>query len=266
MNDLIMIKWGGSLITEKDKPFTPRIDIIRSLARQIKEIRERNPAMKIILGHGSGSFGHAVAAKFQTRNGVNNPEEWVGFSQVWHAARKLNVIVMDIIHEFDIPGITIAPSSFISADNGNGYEFFKFPFEKALSSHLIPVVHGDVIFDYKLGGTILSTEDIFLFLSEFYQPEKILLAGIEEYIWTDFPERKNPIKVINPSIFNEVKTKIGASNNVDVTGGMIEKVRLMVDLVIKYPKTKVSIFSGKRSDCLIEELFSAPTGTIIEME
>ncbi len=266
MNDLIMIKWGGSLITEKDKPFTPRFEIIQSLAKQIKKITEIKPDLQIIIGHGSGSFGHTIASKYQTRKGVNTRAEWVGFSHVWHAARSLNVIVTQALHEQGVPSVTFAPSSFISSTNGKGTEFFQFPIDKALSSGIIPVVHGDVIFDHLLGGTILSTEDIFSYLANYYSPKKILLAGIENYVWADFPENKHPIKSITTRNFNEIKNQIGESISVDVTGGMIAKVKLMMEIVKKSPRMKISIFSGLSSDCLIQEVLDKPTGTIIEME
>lgn len=266
MNDLIMIKWGGSLITDKNKPFTPRLEIIQSLAKQIKKIQETKPDLKIILGHGSGSFGHAVASKYKTRNGVKTEEDWIGFSQVWHAARSLNVIVIQALQDQGLPAVTFSPSSFISASNGKGFDFFPFPFERALSSNILPVIHGDVIFDHLIGGTILSTEDIFLFLTDFFQPQKILLAGIEDFVWADFPSKKVPIKSITTKNFDNIKNLIGKSSSVDVTGGMIEKVKLMMGLIKNYPNIKISIFSGLSSDCLIQEVLGEPTGTLIEME
>lgn len=265
-NELIMIKWGGSLITEKDKAFTPRLEIIQSLAKQIKDITEIKPELKIIIGHGSGSFGHAVASKYQTRTGVKSRADWAGFAKVWHAARSLNVIVSQSLHDQGIPSVTFSPMSFISSTDGIGNEFYQFPFDAALSSGIIPVVHGDVVFDHILGGTILSTEDIFSLLADFYHPQKILLAGIEDYIWADFPENKLPIKSISPRNFEEIKNLIGASASVDVTGGMITKVKLMLDLVKRSPTTKISVFSGLTSDCLIKEVLGSPTGTIIGME
>ncbi len=43
------------------------------------------------------------------------------------------------------------------------------PITKALRSGLIPVVYGDVVFDQDLGGTILSTEELFFII---WQPPK----------------------------------------------------------------------------------------------
>lgn len=266
MENLIMIKWGGSLITNKNKPLTPNIGIIKSLVKQIKEIREIKPELKIILGHGSGSFGHSIAAKYQTRDGIKNNVDWIGFSQVWYAVRALNIIVTRALNDLGIPSITFPPSVFIKASGGIGVDYFRFPFDTILSTNILPVVHGDVVFDEDLGGTILSTEDIFLFLAEFYQPEKIYLAGIEKCIWEDFPKNKKPIKKISPKNFLKLQDKIGGSSNVDVTGGMFAKVKLMVDLVTKFPNLKVNIFSGTSPEGLKQEILGQSTGTVIEME
>ena len=261
-----MIKWGGSLITDKDKPFTPRIDIIQSLARQIKTIRDINPNLRIILGHGSGSFGHAVANQYQTRSGVKTQADWHGFTQVWQAARQLDVIVMKALIEEGISSITFPPSAFMSSSSGRGVDYFNYPFESALAANIIPVVHGDVVFDAVMGGTILSTEDIFIFLADHFVPDKILLAGIEPNIWEDFPERSIPIKSITLKNFEAIRSKIGESTSIDVTGGMIEKVRLMIDVVKKFPNTRISIFSGLEPNSLIHETLGESIGTIIELE
>jgi isopentenyl phosphate kinase len=39
-----------------------------------------------------------------------------------------------------------------------------------------------------LGGTILSTEDLFTYLAGLLHPEQILLAGNEPGVWADFPK------------------------------------------------------------------------------
>ncbi|MFI5416812.1 MAG: gamma-glutamyl kinase, partial [Nitrososphaerales archaeon] len=50
---MILIKLGGSIITNKEKPLSPRISTIDKISKQLKKIHE-----PIILVHGGGSFGH----------------------------------------------------------------------------------------------------------------------------------------------------------------------------------------------------------------
>ena len=64
------LKLGGSLITDKDTAHTPRIDVIDRIAGEIKKYLVEHPQDSLLLGHGSGSFGHVPAAKYGTREGV----------------------------------------------------------------------------------------------------------------------------------------------------------------------------------------------------
>ncbi|MBI4154352.1 hypothetical protein HY501_03370, partial [Candidatus Woesearchaeota archaeon] len=80
---------GGSVITDKSKPYTARRDIIRNLAKEIKEALDEKK-FPLIVGHGSGSFGHTSAAKYSTHNGAINKKSWEGFSKVQNDAARLN--------------------------------------------------------------------------------------------------------------------------------------------------------------------------------
>ena len=68
-HEIIFLKLGGSLITDKDKPYTPRLDKLADLALEIKTVLDSTPELVLILGHGSGSFGHTAAKKYGTRDG-----------------------------------------------------------------------------------------------------------------------------------------------------------------------------------------------------
>ena len=68
--EIILLKLGGSLITDKDKPYTPRLDKLADLSQEIKTVLDSTPDLLLILGHGSGSFGHTAAKKYGTRDGL----------------------------------------------------------------------------------------------------------------------------------------------------------------------------------------------------
>jgi len=55
---IVLIKLGGSLITNKQKPFTPKISVIDDLSRQIKEALDEDKSLQLIIGNGGGSFPH----------------------------------------------------------------------------------------------------------------------------------------------------------------------------------------------------------------
>jgi isopentenyl phosphate kinase len=103
--EIIFLKLGGSLITDKDKPYTPRLDKLTDLAREIKTVLDSTPDLLLILGHGSGSFGHTVAKKYGTRDGVKTAEQWQGFAEVRFQAAELNRYVIESLIKAGIPAI-----------------------------------------------------------------------------------------------------------------------------------------------------------------
>lgn len=260
---LLFLKLGGSLITQKSRPHTPHPQTIRRLAREIKTALLNNPEIRLVIGHGSGSFGHVPASKYKTIEGVHSAEEWHGFLEVWREARELNQIVMKIFAQEGLPVLAFAPSACISCSDRKILSWDVDPIKNAIENHLIPVIYGDVVFDQILGGTILSTEDLFIHLTRILKPERILLTGEEKGVWKNFPQTSDLVKRITPGNFHQYSSAARKSANLDVTGGMAQKVGLMVDLVSRNPDLVIEIFSGKVIGNLQNHLLGGGSGTII---
>jgi isopentenyl phosphate kinase len=136
--------------------------------------------------------------------------------------------------------------------------------EYALEKGIVPVVHGDVIFDRAKGGTILSTEELFEHLAREMHPGRILLAGLEEGVWADFPARRHKVQKVRRESFNEISQSTGKATGADVTGGMESKVRQMLELAEAVPGLSIQIFSGESPGNLQKTLLGEILGTIIE--
>jgi isopentenyl phosphate kinase len=260
---LMFLKLGGSLITDKTRPYTPRPDKLAALADEIASVRTENPDLRILLGHGSGSFGHAAASQYDTRQGVANLQAWHGFTEVWYQASALNRLVVDALHLAGLPAITFSPVASVTAHNGKLVIWDHNPIQAALSNNLLPVIHGDVVFDEIRGGTILSTEDLFAHLARDLQPQRILLAGLEAGVWADFPERENLIAEITPETYPRQAACLGTASGADVTGGMQSKVSGMLDLVEGLPGLEILIFSGEEPGNIRNALLGQDPGTLL---
>lgn len=263
MSSLQFLKLGGSLITDKTSPRTPRPEIIARLANEIADAKIANPDLKLVLGHGSGSFGHVPAKKYDTRQGVYSIEEWRGFSEVWYEASALNRIVMDTLHAAGLASVAFPVSGAVTTSKGQMTNWNVAPLRAALEAGLLPVVYGDVVFDEIQGGKILSTEDIFSFLVGKFLPERILLAGLDDGVWGDYPDCTELISEINSNNWSEIAPILGASSATDVTGGMASKVELMLQLVQALPGLKAFIFSGLIPGNVLAALSKEAKGTRI---
>jgi len=257
----VLLKLGGSLITDKTRPYTPRLETLDDLALQIAAALQENADLHLILGHGSGSFGHQAASQFGTRGGVSGPNAWRGFAEVWYQASALNRLVMEALRNAGLPAVTLAPVSAVTARDGQVATWDLEPLKAALANGLLPVIHGDVVFDKARGGTILSTEDLFAHLSRQLRPERILLAGLETGVWEDFPARRRLIKEITPQIFSQKTPGLGRSTGADVTGGMQAKITEMLALVEQVPGLEVLVFSGEESGNVRRALQGENPGT-----
>jgi len=148
-SNLFFLKLGGSLITDKTRPLTPRIETIQRLATEIVQALRDNQTMQLLIGHGSGSFGHAVAERYKTQT---------------------NQIIYQHLSEAGLPIMAFPPSSGVIAAGKQIQSWDISALETALSHGVIPLVQGDVVFDTELGGTILSTETLFRHLAGFLHP------------------------------------------------------------------------------------------------
>lgn len=277
MKELVFLKLGGSLITDKTQPYTPKVDVIEDVGLQILTALQADPGLRLVLGHGSGSFGHVAASEYHTRDGFfprpsplmhrerDKTEEnyWKGFSEVWYQASSLNQFVMKALHKMKVPAIALPPSANVIASDGKVSIWETTAISMALAAGLVPVIYGDVTFDEIRGGTILSTEDLFSHLARALKPQRILLAGLEAAVWEDFPDRTHKVETITPHTFSEISEGVGKAAGADVTGGMESKVTQMLDLVQQNRELKIQIFSGAEPGNIQRALTGETLGTWI---
>ncbi len=261
--ELVFLKLGGSVITDKDQPNTPDLPRIQQFAAEIAQARKENTSLSILLGHGSGSFGHHAASQYQTREGVTAAVDWQGFAIVGERAKALNQELMRSFTDAGLPVVSFSPFSMVRSNRRQIMSWDISSFEVCLKLNLIPVIYGDVILDRSLGGTILSTEELFAYLAAKLHPSRVLLAGLEEGVWKDFPARESILKLITPGLEKDYDSTIHSSASKDVTGGMRSKVDAMLKLVEKVPELEIQIFSGVNPGSIYQVLQGSHIGTVI---
>jgi isopentenyl phosphate kinase len=240
------------------------MEVLERLAKEIAAACAQDPAIHLVVGNGAGSFGHIPAKRYGTRLGVHTPEDWRGFAEVWHEAATLNRLVTDALHAAGLPAIAFPPSASVTARDGQVLAWDVSPIRNALHAGLLPVIHGDVIFDTVRGGTILSTEDLFEHLVLQLRPVRVLLAGIEEGVWADYPACTQLIPEITPERLPEVAAALGGSSATDVTGGMASKVQQSLMLIKEMPSLEILIFSGEKPGQVKSAILGARVGTLLK--
>jgi isopentenyl phosphate kinase len=251
---LIFVKFGGSLITDKRVEGSFREDVVLRLGREIHAAMTENPNVQILLGHGSGSFGHFAAREYGTMEGVHTPEQWRGFARVATAAAELNHLTAKALRAADLPVWCIQPSASALSRDGVIVNLAVEPIREALLKGIIPLVYGDVSLDEVRGGTIISTETIFFFLARHLPVSQILLLGEVEGV---YDQDGQVIREIRPDNLHAIEEALGGSAGTDVTGGMETKVRDMVTLTRLVPGLTIRIMNGGEPDALRRAILGA---------
>lgn len=226
MMELALIKLGGSLITDKDRPYTAKPEIIQQLAREVSAIALQNPHLKLIIGNGAGSFGHQSAKKYNTINGISTDVDKFGFCLVHQDAIDLNRLIAKAFLQAGLPVISLPPVTMGVTENKKPIKFNYSIIENTLAAGLIPLVFGDVVVDKIIGGTILSTDTLLAELAKyFYIKEnlRVQLINVGNYPGV-YDKDGQVISEITPANYSHIKDFLGESKSIDVTGGMLRKV------------------------------------------
>jgi isopentenyl phosphate kinase len=214
-----LVKLGGSLITDKSRPLTPRAE---TLARLAEEIVTANRFGSLIVGHGSGSFGHVAAAAHSIQRGVHSAEQVDGVAETQVHAHRLHRLVAETLWKAGARPFSIAPSSCVVATAGDAGSLEIEPFVRALDLELTPVTFGDVVMDRRWGGSICSTEHVFELLVASMASAGV---GVERVLWlgtTDglYDKSGETVPRVDERNRSESLAVAGDSADADVTGGM----------------------------------------------
>lgn len=230
---MIILKIGGSILTNKDSK-TSEVDAasLKRIASEIKNSLD-NSAKELIIVHGAGSFGHPPAKKHKIGEEFDKsqyPEKRLGFCEIQNEVKKLNMFICEAFIKQGIPAIAIPASGFITATNKRITEGNLALFKQYLSKGFVPVIYGDVVLDTDLEFCVISGDQIIQYLAGNLKPEKVILGTDVDGVYN-----KNP-KTHDDAVFFEKFTSLKdldtfeGTTNVDVTGGMVGKIKELLFL------------------------------------
>lgn len=117
---MIILKIGGSILTNKDAPESEiDSDSLKRFASEIKKSLD-NSSKELIIVHGAGSFGHPPAKKYKIGQDFDKseyPQKRIGFCEIQNAVKKLNMLICEEFISQGVPVVAIPASSFITASS-----------------------------------------------------------------------------------------------------------------------------------------------------
>jgi len=254
-NEIVLLKLGGSLLTDKDKPYSIREDVVKSAIQQIIDANKQ-----LILIHGGGSFGHPLAKEYSISSGINSsiPNQILGLTKTHQSMNNFNSYLIDLFLKKEYPALSIQASSIFIKD------FLKIStqsidiIETALDLNILPILYGDIILDKQGSFSIISGDQIIFELCENlkkYQISKVIFVmetdGI--YINDKDPNQKN-VKLATKLYLRDLENLNLADlgQKIDVTGGIQGKINSIKE-ICKY-NIPVQLLNGLKEGYIFKSL------------
>lgn len=222
---LIVVKLGGSALTDKKRKFTPRIGEIHRAAKQIALLGKR---FSIVVVHGAGSYGHIPVKYWGLESGFRNRGQVKGLVATKSRLLEWEVIFSGVFLKHHVPLLPIVASDFIVARNGRISSADLRPVRNWLSMGCIPSTGGDIVCDLNRGFSVVSGDQIAAYLAVKLQASKLIFGVDVDGVYSANPKLDRHARIMTELTPREAMDAVrhaGELDTPDVTGGMAGKIR-----------------------------------------
>ena len=227
MDQLTILKLGGSAITDKARGCTPDIPMIQRIADQLRDYD-----LPLILIHGGGSYAHPLVTQSGIGRGVREPSQLRSISETEFYLNQLTrIICASLLLRNKLP-VPLHPMSFVTLDEGKVKRILLDPIRKSLRIGLIPLLHGDLVFDESQGIGVLSGDRLASLIGPRLGASRVLLGCDVDGVYSENPKTSPNATLITEVSSENLRMVLNASQSPsdDATGGMREKVRQALQL------------------------------------
>lgn len=255
---LIILKLGGSVLTDKNKYMTADRASITHLAKVIAQVRKKK--IGLIIVHGAGSFGHMPVKKYGIKDGIFTEQHKFGFADTANACSLLSQEIVGALLKEGVPAVSIPTVVLIKHTNKKIKRFDVGIVKDFLRAGYVPVMRGDMVLDDKIGGSISSGDEQVPYLARALKANRMVFGTDVDGIFTADPKTNKNAKLILTITRKNIKEVVSALEEAkthDVTGGMKGKI---LEIISQARITPILIVNAKKP----ERLRNALTGKKVE--
>jgi isopentenyl phosphate kinase len=222
---MILVKLGGSVITDKTTYRTFREGTVRRLARELLASDEE----KIVV-HGAGSYGHIYAKEYALQSGLRERRQVEGVAKVMHDVRVLDNLVVGAFNDEGLWSAAVPPGSSVIMKGGALSMMDMWPYERFLKIGITPVTFGDVALDDEKGVSICSGDQLMMRLAERFRPRKVIFCADVDGLFTADPNCDPEATLIEEVDRHTLSSIPRTERCVDVTGSIYAKIEYMLQI------------------------------------
>ncbi|MCE4624504.1 MAG: hypothetical protein F7C35_01385 [Desulfurococcales archaeon] len=244
----LVVKIGGSAITDKTKSYTIKHDVLVRVAEAIARAYADNK--KVIVVHGGGSFGHYEVDVIRRQKGVLDHTD---SGRIQLAMLRLALEVIKKFVDKNVPAVLHPPHTYCKGGDIKVCDFT--PILRDLELGLIPVTYGDAIPEED-GVAILSGDDLAAALAHISHADCLIYVIDKAGVMSEEGERI-------PIVTQKDIEVIGKPKGFDVTGGMAKKLRVALE-ASRESETTVVITDVDGLEMIIKGKRPGEVGTLVK--
>lgn len=187
----VLIKLGGSVLTDKGRLRSYRAGAADALARALSRLEE-----PLLLVHGAGSFGHILAQRHGIHEGFSHDAQLQVVAEIQRDVRDLNLRLLSALLQARIRAVSIPPSACCRFRSRKVIAFDPRLFEEALDLQLTPVTFGDVVPDEALRFSICSGDLLMEQLAAHLRPRLAIFCADVDGVHTEDPARSRKARLL----------------------------------------------------------------------
>lgn len=204
----------------------------------------KSGARDLVIVLGTGSFGHPIAKKHHLEKGLKKSDKvfdrWRGAIETRLSVMDLLMKVSEILFKIGVPVFPVSPAG-IYCEGELDISIVR----KALLNGLVPVLHGDMVFDGGDGALIYSGDNVTVDVAKALSADEIhfVTKGDGVFFGGEKIERISALDLAD-ALVNGSKQKMD-EKFADVSAGFFGKLGACLDYV---PKRGIRIYDGEMAE------------------
>lgn len=231
--DLIVLKLGGSMLTDKSTPYKIREDVIKSVAVEIKECIDLVLIKSLVIVHGVGSFGHPPVLKYNLHKGFRNKDQLISMSKTQLIVNEFRKTIATTFLEEGVPINLMHASSMVVGNKMVIADHAFTSLKGFLSLGMVPLIGGDMMYDTSMGFSVCSGDQLAVVLSRILHAKQLLLATDVPGVFDKDPKSGEPAQLLKEININEIEQLLSKTNETiktDASGKMRGKLLSLVSI------------------------------------
>ncbi len=245
-----VIKLGGSLITDKNRPYTIRKDVVAEAASTLSEAHHRD--IRLVVIHGGGSFGHYEVEAIEKEKGLLFSSD---APRIQASMLRLAIEIVGSLLARGVPASLHPPHTLCARWPSNCWLQ---PIIRDVEIGLVPVTYGDALPGGDDNVVIVSGDDLALSIASLLGTGTCLVFAMDK--GGVLGEDGRVLPIIRPG--SRIARLEG--ENYDVTGGIERKLAAAFEAARRGITTVITSIEGMRR-IIIEGEIPRERGTLVKV-